>query len=308
MKLKYYAYYFEDLAGRQRIRMSLRQFFTQFCEFEHSEFKKGFSHNEERVFLLPVDGNFFLFVKAKDTEIVKAIDVSAIASKDISERLMENESLGFSSYVFVADSYLAFAATQLAPTVSAFATFVNELLYKIGCRDHKFCVTAFTETVSRDDALRMSFIGATSIRVTRNSGLFEQLGGVFGKDIDDLDALGAFEVTLKPKPRKDIKAVSKAIIGGNVQGIERIAIRARAELNDRLTDFRVDGLGAIHDAVSPRVGQSILESIFELIQANDVVAAKVRVHEQDDEFQARRIDAIAEFDSADHWRAKLGDL
>lgn len=91
-------------------------------------------------------------------------------------------------------------------------------------------------------------------------------------------------------------------------GIERLTIRARKEMEDRLTDFRLEGLGIFQDLVEPAERQSIQDAILDLIRNNDDLAERVRDYEQDEDYTREDIDALSEFNSTDSWSALLGDV
>lgn len=309
MKLKYYGYFFHEVATERKILHSVKALLVAFCQYENSHFKNSFLHADEKLSLIDLGHDTFLFLKSKDTEVVKAVNWADISVEELSKRLAENEGLAFASHVVIKDSYLAFAATTLAPTISAFSSFVNEVLARLGYVEHQFRLCAFTEQLSRDEALRMEFIGTTSIQVNAYSPLFHELGAVLGlTDPEALHDLGAFELILKPKRRQNIKQLSHRIVEIESEGIDRLTIRARRELEDRLTDFRLEGLGIVQDFVEPAERQSIQDAILQIIRDNSELAERVRDYEQDDEYAREELDALAKFDSTDAWDSVLGDV
>lgn len=309
MKLKYYGYFFHEVATERRILHSIKPLLTAFCAYENAPFKNSFLHADEKLSLIDLSNDTFLFLKGKDTEIVKAVNWSDISVEELSRRLQANEGIAFASHIVIKDSYLAFAATTLAPTISAFSSFMNELLTRLGHRDHQFRLNAFTEQLSRNDALKMEFIGTTSIQVNAASSLFHHLAGVLGvADPDGLHDLGSFELVLKPKRRQNIKELSRHLVELETDGIERLTIRARKEMEDRLTDFRLEGIGIFQDLVEPAERQSIQDAILDLIRNNDDLAERVRDYEQDEDYTREDIDALSKFNSTGSWSALLGNV
>jgi hypothetical protein len=308
MKLNYYGYYFYEVAKERRILMSIKDFLIGFCNFDNATFKNTLIHNDEKIFLLNQRSDLFLFLKTKDTEIVKTIDKQNISVEEISSRLALNESIGFVSYIMVKSNYIAFASTQLAPSVTAFTSLVNELLTRLNCHAYQFRLNAFTEKLSRGDALKMDFIGSTAIEVNSDSSFFSRIAEVFGATPSDLEDLGTFEVILKPKSRQNIKNISQHLINADNQGIDKLTIRAKNEIADKLTDFRIEGLGIVHDILESSNEKHIYDEIFEKINANDILASKVQDHEQNDDYDRTIIDAIHKFNSSDNWFDIIGDI
>src|SRR5690606_4334199 len=101
-------------------------------------------------------------------------------------------------------------------------------------------ISPLTIQITRKQAKKMKFIGTTSMRVNRSSSLFKDMGGVLGMNAKEMEDLQSFEVIIKPLPKVNIKDHTKSMIDLPADGIERFEIRAKAEIHDRLTDFRIE--------------------------------------------------------------------
>lgn len=302
MMQRYFRYYFEEQKSKKKESESLIGILDAYCSYNNSSFKNSFSHNGESIFLLKEREKHYLFLKTKDTEIIKTINRQDIKVEEIATRLMSNESVGFASYVYIDDCFLGFSSTQLAPTVSAFASFLNTIFYKIGLLSHKVHISPLVTQITRKEALKMSFIGTSSIKVNSSSRIFRDLGevvGIFDENIDDLDS---FEVIIRPKPSKNLGQALQPLINQPSNGIERFHIRAKAELHDRMTDFRIESSLIMRGEVKIHKNEDVFTAIERTVEENrQRVMQKVREYNEADQVESISTNAIAQYYTHDKW-------
>lgn len=307
MRMRYFGYHFENKKDKRNERQPISGILDAYCDYPCSHFKNSFKHNEETIFILKERERHYVFVKTKDTDLVKAINKSDIKIDEITARLKKNESVGFASHIYVTDDFIGFASTHLAPTISAFTSLISELFYRLGIKSHRLVVSPLTVQITRKQAQSMQFIGTTNIRVNRSSTMFSHLGGALGMDNKQLDDLQSFEITIKPLAKANIRDQAKTLIDLPSEGIERFQIRAKAELHDRLTDYRIENSLVLHDMVTQKDNEDIFTAIDRLVSENTSIADKVADHDAANRVKTMDISDIVKYHSLDSWPSPRTD-
>lgn len=303
MRMRYFGYHFENLKSKENKRQSILGILDAYCDYPCSVFKNTFKHNDETIFILKERTNHYVFVKTKDTELVKAINKADIKIDEITARLLQNESIGFASHVYATDHFIGFASTHLAPTISAFTDLINRLLYRLGNKTHRLTISPLTVQITRAQAKKMKFIGATSMRVNRSSNIFKDMGGVLGMSAKEMEDLQSFEVIIKPLPKRNIKHHAQNMIDLPADGIERFEIRAKEELHDRLTDYRIESSLVLHDMVTQRDNEDIYTAIDRFVSDNKDIPKKVADHDSAHKVKAMDINDIVKYHTHNNWPA-----
>src|SRR5690606_36872930 len=136
MRLNYYQYNLRNIQDNTRLAFDLRSFLQTYCQQENASLKTNYDYDENQLFLFHQTDGLFLFVVTRDPTIIHKINTAEAQLSEVQNILQQNESLGFASYVYVADHFFAFCSGQLAPRAPAFPNFVNAILEKIGVKSH----------------------------------------------------------------------------------------------------------------------------------------------------------------------------
>lgn len=311
MKLSYFGYSVKALGNNPvNYLFDLRPFIRAFTNLDNAAFKNEFSYQDEKVFLLPNIGNLYLFLITRHNDIIKKIRSTDLSVSEIDDMLNADESLGFASYVYVGQGYIGFASTMMAPKSKAFVYFLNHMLHLLGIHNYQIDLTALMQQATRADALQMQFIGRSVIQVNRENSLYEDIRELLGGTHEDFSNVGSFELTFKPTCRQNIKpAVSRAINTLEDDGLERMLIKAKEHLSDELTDLYLAGKGQISDSIARGNGLApIGHQIEDKIQANELLAEKVREHEDNEAFQKVEPEVFVALHDAAAWAARLAAL
>lgn len=309
MKIGYYGYCILEKSSGTRTLMPFSKFIRTFCSYENPKYKNQFTHGGEYVFLLHAIGDLYLFVQTRSNELIKKINYENISVAEIYDLLGTGEMIGFASYVHMADSYIGFASTMLAPRVSSFAEFINKILASVGADKYQFVLIPLLHQVSKADAISMPFIGKSTIQVNKSNSLFDDFVSFVGGKAGDFDDVDSFEITIRPRDRKDIsKAVSKVISTVPDDGLEKLIIKAKENFKESLVDMYLVGKGLLSDKINTKDEKVIAQKIRERIDSNQLLKSKVSAHEQDESFSKDSIDCISNFNHATAWSAAFSDL
>src|SRR5690242_12902305 len=122
MKVSYFGYVMRSHADLKDYFVDMTDFVKGFASWRNPRVKRGFVYNGEQLFLLPAGTpSVFLFVQARDHEIIKKIEKSsAISVSDIHSALQHDESIGFASYVLFERGWFGIGCRVLSPRVTAF--------------------------------------------------------------------------------------------------------------------------------------------------------------------------------------------
>ncbi len=302
MRLNYFGYYFENNNINQRYLFDLRSFIRTFSSLENVSFKNSFLYNDEHLYLFPAAQNIYLFVMTRSNEIIKRINTNDLHVNEIYELLEQGEQLGFASYVYFQEKYLGFASTILAPKVTALIHLINSILEKIGQGNLKFVAQALLHQASRNEVLNLPFIGRTIIEVSKENSFAEDIKNFVGASADDVGEIESFELIIKPKRRKNIEPLVKKFIRNIPEdGVEKLIIKAKDELQDHLTDLYLVGKGAISDYINTRDENAIYEHIVTKTENNMLLKQKINEFANDERFTETGLENIRRFNDAATW-------
>ncbi len=278
MQLSYHTYLLSDRRTNERFRVDLRPFLSGYVAWKNSNFKNGFTHGGESVFLLPLLGSTYMFVQAKDNEIIKKIERSTISVSEIRDALGDDGSIGFASFICVKEDHLSIGSTVLAPRIRAFGNYINALFEKLGI-DLTFETQAITHTLPTSEVVQLSQVGAFRMTVQPGNRLWDTIvGSLGGSDRSRFD-VGSIDVTIKPsKPRGDNRQpLLSAIENVGEDGLSSFDVRAKIEVADKMADFFIVGAGGIRDPIDTSDERSIPDQIISATETNTVL--RDRLHE-----------------------------
>ncbi|NHB94473.1 protein rexA [Photorhabdus cinerea] len=239
MKINFYAIYSQNQRTKDKYKLDLLDLLNKKIIEPKSHALDCETHH---LYLHRIDDKTFLFTKTSDSELIKKINRSNSSVKDIRDSLTEDESLGFPSFIFIDGNVMGFASSMYGPRTRELAEFVkNKNL--IQHKHHYMVAEPLMRDMSKDDALKMDFIGRTTLRVeTGNRICSEILKGLGCKKIEE-ELLDGLEIIIKPKRNKDIKGITKDIITNKNNSFSDVHIKAREEAADILTEYYLSGKG-----------------------------------------------------------------
>lgn len=309
MKVSYYGYAFIDMKTNKRNARGLRELLSGFCSYENISFKNDFQCGEEKQFLLQSSGNLFLFLQTRSNELIKKIDSQSLSVTEIYDELMQDERIGFASYVYIDEVYFAYASTMMAPRVKSFSDFVNKILVRIDASNHTFVITALLHQATRDEVLRMPFIGRSTVQITAANSIFDEFVQVIGGEAEEFTDVDSFEITIKPKKRRNIDVAAKRLIRAIPDaGLDKMIIKAKDETHQSLMDLYLAGNGLISDHIDLKHEKNLTESIKQKIQQNNTLREKVQEYEQNDAVSRTTLNFITRYSNADAWTDSFGRL
>jgi hypothetical protein len=287
----------------------MRTFVDVFSKFQDIEFKNQFAHAGENVYLLRAGKNFYLYLITRSQEVIRKIKSSDHSVSEINDMLQRDERLGFASYVYFGDGFIGFASTIMAPKTKSFSKFLNDVFEAIGITDYRVSLHPFLQEATFADALNMPFIGRSSIQVTKENKLYEDIREFFNGTAEEFSDVDSFEVTIKPRKRQNIDAAIKKVIKSVDQdGLDKFICRAKQDLGDHLMDMYLVGKGMISDIIPKGTDFDIYDSISEKVAENDELLAKLEEHKNHEGFKKEEPEAFAGFNDVDSWTNKLSDL
>lgn len=261
MRLCYFGYYLEHNITCERRLVDLTDFLTSFAEFEDPDFKRNFIYNQEHIYLHKLRGSVCLLVMTRDSDQFKRINTTNLDIGEIHKILGQDEKIGFASYLVIRPHFFGFASSSLSPKFDSFCSMVNQLLHYTNNGSWRFCIKPLIQQATKDEAVSMQFIGKTTIEVDRGNSLFRQFFSFLG--CDETADLEALEITLKPRKNHNIKNIVKQVVNcADDEGIQKLTMKARDEINSTLIDLYVVGRGALSDSLG-NYEESVIPSIIE---------------------------------------------
>jgi len=309
MKLNYHTYSLEHDSNKQHFIMDMRPFFKAFCDYDNPAFKNKFLHNDENVYLLSAGLNLYLFLTTRSHEIIKTIRSTDLEVDEIYDLLDKDESLGFASYIYVDKYYFGFASTMMAPKSKSFVDFVNDIFTEIGIDDYWFVTHPIMHESTKAEALKMGFIGRSVITVNSENDAFNHLRKMVGGTTEEFSDIDSFDITIKPRTRRNIKsAVQKFINKVPSNGLDKMLIRAKEELQGSLIDLYIAGSGGVADIIKTRDERFLHDEIIGKIKANAVLSEKVKEYESDEKYTKNKVASITDLHSVDTWHSRVSDI
>lgn len=190
-----------------------------------------------------ISGDSFLITKTFDSELVKRINRKTLSIEEIKKVLGTDESLGFSSFLYIKGNVIGFAKSFHGPSIRELSNYINA---KCDLPEHyQMIIEPLMRDITKDDALKMNFIGRTTIRVESESRYLDTILRALGAQEIDEELLEGIEITIKPKRMRNIKKVAKDIINNIDEQHESILLKGKEESADMLTDFYLSNKGQL---------------------------------------------------------------
>lgn len=313
MRISYYGYTISD--GQNKLLCPVKDLLRGFCEYNNPEFKKNICIDCENYYLLPVGNNIFLFLKTSDKSIIKKIDTTDTTIQDISSILNISDEIGFSSYVYIGDSYIGFASRSMSPKVLSFPKFMNFLLQRVirPSDTLTFNLHALTSYITRQDAMKFKHIGRSTLSIGRANSTFEKIQNSLNWTQNDIYDLDEIEIIIKPRRGKNIApAVKKLIEGTDNNDLVKMQLKASNELHEALSECFIFGSGVINDIISGNSDYELIQKISKLQEQKspqlkqEIEAFTNNVeHEKHPNYMAEIIDS---FLASDSWDSAANNL
>lgn len=264
MKVSFWAYYAQDDKTKTKRKVNLDKLFE---DLVISKASHSFQCEDYYTYMHRIDIKSFLFTKTNDSDLINKINKTNNSVKDIRDSLADDELLGFPSFVFIDEGIIGFASSFLGPKIRELPDFVKGK--KLLSESESLIVEPLMKGVTKADALNMTFIGRTTLRIESDKSMMKTLLRTLGVSSASDQLLNSIEITLKPKMRKDIKGISKEIISSTYDSIDQINIKARENAADVLTEYYLDGKG--------HVGCNLPKKSSNAEIANEIYTAFIRM-------------------------------
>ncbi len=309
MKINYFGYCFTHEATSRRVLLDIRPFLKAFCRLDAVQFKNNFRYQDENLYLIRQTDDVYLFLTTRSNELIRKINTENITIGEINALLGDAEAIGFASYIIIKEHFIGFGATQLAPKVDVFSLFMNNLLESLGIVDWKFLPQAFMKSATKEEAMNMPFIGKTTIEISRENSFFQDILHTVSVDPSDTFDLESFEITIKPRSRRNIKTtVNKFLDRIPDAGMQKLIVKAKEEGMSQLLDLYLVGSGAICDYVDKKQEPRIIANMQSKIESNRYLREKVEDYTSDENFSQIDIDVIIRFNSDNTWTTFIRNL
>lgn len=212
------------------------------------------------LYMHPIDSDTFLFTKTNDSNLIQKINKSNSSVEEIIKSLATDELLGFASYVYIHGDIMGFARSMYGPTTSDFAFFLKELQIPLNAGAN-ISVEPLMRATTKADVLKMHFIGKTTVKVEATTGLSAGILTLLGaKDIEE-ELLDSIEIVIKPKPRRNIKNLTKDIVSNPAKQFSDIGMRAKDEAADIMTDHYLSEKGHLSAKIVRSTNSDVADEI-----------------------------------------------
>ncbi|MBR6388993.1 MAG: hypothetical protein IKS15_02600 [Opitutales bacterium] len=280
MKINYWHYWFEkyeiDSKGKKflnpqnRYTFDLPSLLVNFSKIEDINFKRSIRENEKDDNILVLshhNGNAFIFLKTKYSEIYKTIKEKDLTIGDIESALKQSgESIAFASYFAINKEIITMGNTLSSPSIKSFSTFVTNLLKKLGIINLVLKYAPVCGTISRDDLAKFQYIGATEIRIPIESSQGKSLWeGMTGKPSDKTQAR-YLTIKISLEKKGNLKEDIENIVDSNLSIADKFKIKAKDDMNSRFIDYFLTSQGQKNNVVpKPKSDSDALHEVKQAI-------------------------------------------
>lgn len=308
MRVSYYAYYLTHKMHYGKHLFDLSDFILSFAECQDPTLKGSFTHNSEHIYLQKLAGNVCVLAMTRDAEKFKKTDTSSMSIGEFKQLLGQDEKIGFASYLIIKKNFFGFASSSFSPKFDAFCDIINTLLTYTDNGSWSFCIHPLIHQATRDEAVKMNFIGKTTIEVKKENSLAQNILNVItaGGDTDDLDSI---EITLKPIKGRSIKSIVQKLVSATSDtGVEKLVMKAKNDAMSAMLDLYVVGRGVISDDLGNHE-ESVISEIMEMkIRDNAKLKERLEAFAEDGQTDEADFSRILHFSNIDSWSTLACDL
>ena len=294
MKASYHAYCLEypTTSGAKRCLFDIKDILETLVMYEPPEFKSSFLHADEHLYLLKESPeqapHTYFFLITRDNELVKTIDSQDISMTDIREKISDDESIGFGSFVHVyRDSCLAFVGQAFSPKINLFWYYVNDYLEKIaGAGAFNVKGNPIVASVGIEDVMRMDRIAKTSIEIGKKHTFFQALSRLLNNGTGE-EEIESIQITVNPKRNGNAKDFLKNLPQSVDDDVRRLIIKVQDEVFSSVTDLYIIGTGGLCESIhpNPRVSINVGRLIDEKMQDNQALSEKMTEYREQTAFE-----------------------
>ncbi|MDY0212590.1 MAG: hypothetical protein RBR06_06260 [Desulfuromonadaceae bacterium] len=301
MKVTYYKHYIANDFNRHQY--NVLPILKNFCKIEEEDFRRSFrTTSEDNLFLFYIGSSTFLFIITKNNELIKTISSDSMSHKDIYEKLSDDESLGFASYVYMGQNFYGIASTFFGPKNSYWTHFVNLLLEKLNLGRYIFNSEPFAVSTTKKSALKFSFKSQTHIRINKKNPLFAQLNSMFGGSSET----DTFTIEIKPELRQDMPKTFDSVINSiSLEGVEKFIVRGKEFIEDSMADYYIVGSNHICDSITTKDEDKICTTLEDKALKNRYLKALVDEYAKDNSYIKGNLPDLAGFCDLGAWRHYL---
>lgn len=175
------------------------------------------------------------------------------------------------------------ACSQRGPKLGTFARYLEMLLQHLKFpEDYHFRVQPFDGSIPVDYTQLLDFVGTTSLSIDPSNEAAANLLRQFGFNPDETRSLG-----LVIRPKKDHSIADRIVglfrsLGGNSGlspeelGITRFHLRAKAALQDDMTDFYLTATGKLHHVIPRGTESEIINHLVKGSRNNGTVRTQLQ--------------------------------
>lgn len=307
MKVNYFAYYLTKDGHKDAIEFDIRPLIAQYCKLNNPVFKGQFFYGEENLYLLPHLQDTFFFLITKNSEDIRKIDTQSMSLDQIDSLLNANEHIGISSYALIKEDFIGFCTTISAPKAAHFASYINELLIRIGLGKYQFHMYPLSIKATKADVLNMAHIGRTNIEFTQENSALEMVCEVLGMDKTKISGLQGLEIIMKPIAGENIKEpVADMINHVSDTGITKMVSKAKGKDLPQLVDMYVVGKeGVIQDTVTKVQEKSIAITLNDKVKANKRLGIRLKEFKNERKIKQGDCGDLDNFANASAWASVL---
>lgn len=308
LKTRYFGYYFKEYGTGKKYFSDIRALLKNFTDFECPKYKNSFKHEDESLYLFPAAEDVFLFVETRNTDFFRKIKRD-LTLEDLRSVIDSDSKLGYCSYLVVGDNYFGMASTYMAPGITPFITFMNDILGSLGLSNLEFCVKPLLRKNDAKDVLNMNVIGRTSIEISRDNTFAQQIANVFAQDISNDLSLGSIEIVFKPVQKGNIKPIVADILS-KMSASPEISVKMKAKefVKDTLTDFYLDENNAVSDEFSYKLESEIPGLISKKMADNKFLRPCLVEFVKNVKAEASPNISLSSFSTIASWHNKLGSV
>lgn len=301
MQVTYYGFQLVNKISHERYLVDISGFLRGFSESDCHELKSRITFQEEHLILSKCSENVFSLVMTRDIYRLKSVNPKKQTIKELSENLSPGERFGVASYIYIKGHLIAVVTPQLAPKFDAFISMLETLLANAGLSGYAVHVHPFIQAATKDEVIKMQFMGTTVIEVGRQNSWFKKILNTANVN-PDFDELDSIEITFKPKKRKNIKPiVSKLLSATEDTDLHRFSMKAKNEARSALMELYLNGRGVIRDTINPTSEEKIPVKLAEKIHNNYILKERLEEFTRNGEFNKSLSDKLNGFSDVELW-------